>query len=301
MKKNKCSIDKEEDDEMREYLPGNLQERLRELRESKGYTGSRVADEIGIDRTTYGRIENGSTKTISSDILLKLAALYEVPTDYILGTSNTPENTAYDIQELGLSVEAAKNLYSGKVDQRVVNELLINDKFAMATRLMAMYFSSSVARMMTAHNELLSFTYGLLDEMVTGGKIPGDKDIREAKQKLKASKIPAEGVELSRIQMQLMSAVREVKKKVVEEVSSLEKRPECLNAEIIKRVKEEVLATPGLKDMPENEKAQVIKFAILKGIELDQDIDEEKMETIEPEVDRFVLFVKELWKEDLKK
>ena len=98
-----------------------------------------------------------------------------------------------------------------------------------------------------------------------------------------------------------MSAIREVKKKVVEEVSSLEKRPECLNAEIIKRVKEEVLATPGLKDIPENEKAQVIKFAILKGIELDQDIDEEKMETIEPEVDRFVLFVKELWKEDLKK
>ncbi len=301
MKKNTRSIDKEEDDEMREYLPGNLQERLRELREAKGYTGSRVADEIGIDRTTYGRIENGSTKTISSDILLKLAVLYEVPTDYILGISDTPENTAYDIKELGLSVEAAKNLYSGKVDPRVVNELLISDKFAMATRMMAMYFSSSVARMMTAHNELLSFTYGLLDDMVIGGKIPGDIDIREAKQKLKASKIPAEGVELSRVQMQLMSAVREVKKKVVEEVSSLEKRPECLNAEIIKRVKEEVLATPGLKDMPENEKAQVIKFAILKGIELDQDIDEEKMETIEPEVERFVLFVKELWKEDLKK
>jgi hypothetical protein len=232
---------------------------------------------------------------------LKLAALYDVPTYYIRVISDTPENTAYDIKELGLSVEAAKNLYSGKVDPRVVNELLISDKFAMATRLMAMYFSSSVARMMAAHNELLSFTYGLLDDMVIGGKIPGDIDIREAKQKLKASKIPAEGVELSRIQMQLMSAVREVKKKVVEEVSSLENRPECLNAEIIKQVKEEVLATPGLKDMPENEKAQVIKFAILKGIELDPEIDEKKMKAIEPEVDRFVLLVKNLWKADLKK
>ena len=97
---------------MGEYLPGNLQERLRELREANGYKSrEKLAEVIGVNKTTYSRIENGSTKTISSDILLKLAELYKVPTDYILGLSNTPENTMYDIKELGLSVEAAKNLY----------------------------------------------------------------------------------------------------------------------------------------------------------------------------------------------
>ncbi len=126
---------------MGEYLPGNLQERLRELREANGFKSrEKLAEVIGVNKTTYSRIENGSTKTISSDILMKLADLYKVPTDYILGLSDTPENTRYDIKELGLSVEAAKNLYSKKVDPRVINELLINDKFAMATKMMATYF-----------------------------------------------------------------------------------------------------------------------------------------------------------------
>ena len=135
---------------MGEYLQGNLQERLRELREANGFKSrEKLAEVIGVNKTTYSRIENGSTKTISSDILIKLADLYKVPTDYILGLSDTPENTGYDIKELGLSVEAAKNLYSGKVDSRVINELLMNDKFAVATKMMATYFSGAVAELMS--------------------------------------------------------------------------------------------------------------------------------------------------------
>lgn len=100
---------------MTERLSGNLQERLRELREEHGYKSrNKLADVIGVDRTTYGRIDNGSTKTINSDILISLATLYDVSTDYILGLSNTPEKMYDDIKVLGLSVEAAQNLSSGK-------------------------------------------------------------------------------------------------------------------------------------------------------------------------------------------
>ncbi|MBE5858634.1 MAG: helix-turn-helix transcriptional regulator [Butyrivibrio sp.] len=45
---------------MGEYLPGNLQERLRELREANGYkTREKLAEAIGVYKTTYSRIENG--------------------------------------------------------------------------------------------------------------------------------------------------------------------------------------------------------------------------------------------------
>ena len=106
---------------MGERLEGNLTERLRELREEHGYKSrNKLADVIGIDRTTYSRIENGSTKSISSDILIKQAELYGASADYILGLSNTPEKTYDDINTLGLSIEAAKNLCSNSVDARVV-------------------------------------------------------------------------------------------------------------------------------------------------------------------------------------
>lgn len=283
---------------MGEYLPGNLQERLRELREANGFKSrEKLAEVIGVNKTTYSRIENGFTKTISSDILMKLADLYNVPTDYILGISDTPENTRYDIKELGLSVEAAKNLYSGKVDPRVINELLMNDKFAMATKMMATYFSGAVAQMMVTQNKLLDFSYDLLNELTQKGEVPNDKDIKITKKKLKAAKLPAGQVELDRIQRQLMASVREINKKVVGEVSALENRPEILDYEILDRVKEEALAIPNLKDLPEDEKIEIIKGAVLKGIQVDKDIDDETMTMVAPLVEQIVSLLIQLWKE----
>ena len=283
---------------MGEYLPGNLQERLRELREANGFKSrEKLAEVIGVNKTTYSRIENGSTKTISSDILLKLADLYKVPTDYILGLSDTPENTGYDIKELGLSVEAAKNLYSGKVDPRVINELLMNDKFAMATKMMATYFSGAIAELMVTQNKLLDFSYDLLNELTQTGRIPNDNDIRDTKKKLKAAKMPAGYVELDKIQRQLMASVREVKKKVVGEVAALNDQAEILDYEIIEKVKEEALSVPNLKDLPEEEKAKIIKEAIIKGIQIDTNFDDEKMVTAEPMVEQIVSLLIQLWKE----
>ena len=283
---------------MGEYLPGNLQERLRELREANGYkTREKLAEEIGVNKTTYSRIENGSTKTISSDILIKLAELYKVPTDYILGLTNTPENTGYDIKELGLSVDAAKNLYSGKVEPRVVNELLINDKFAMATKMIATYFSGAITQLIATQNKLLDFSYDLLNELTQTGKVPNDKEIQQTKKTLKAAKLPAGNVELDRIQRQLMASIREIKKKLVDEVAKINNNSDILEYEIIKKVKNEALAVPNIQNLPEDEKIKILKDAVIKGIQIDKNISDEKMATIEPLIEQSVSMLAKLWNE----
>lgn len=284
---------------MGEYLPGNLQERLRELREANGFNSrNKLADEIGIDRTTYGRIENGSTKTISSDILIKLSKLYGVPTDYILGISDTPEDTRYDIKELGLSVEAAKNLYSKKVDPRVVNELLINDRFAMAAKLMADFFSGAVTQMLTAHNALLNSSVDILNDLVVSGKIPNDKDVVETKKKLRAAKIPTSRFELDKIQMYLMKAVREIQGKVSKEIADNTKINDKLCYEIIDAVKKSASEIPNMKDLPMEEKEKIVKQAILDGINLDPNMSDKDDDEKKAAVDfLFDLYTKP-WKKE---
>ena len=284
---------------MGEYLPGNLQERLRELREANGFNSrNKLADEIGIDRTTYGRIENGSTKTISSDILIKLSKLYGVPTDYILGISDTPEDTRYDIKELGLSVEAAKNLYSKKVDSRVVNELLINDRFAMAAKLMADFFSGAVTQILTAHNALLNSSVDILNDLVVSGKIPNDKDVVETKKKLKAAKIPTSRFELDKIQMYLMKAVREIQGKVSKEIADNTKINDKLCYEIIDAVKKSASEIPNMKDLPMEEKEKIVKQAILDGINLDPNMSDKDDDEKNAAVDfLFDLYTKP-WKKE---
>jgi transcriptional regulator with XRE-family HTH domain len=281
---------------MGEYLPGNLQERLRELRERNGFSSrNKLADELGIDRTTYSRIENGKTKTISSDILVKLSKLYNVPTDYILGLSNVPENTAYDIAELGLSVEAAKNLYSKRIDSRVINELLLNENFAVATRMMALYFSHAVTKLIQSQNVLLDNSMNVLDELIKTGAIHGDRSAADLKKGLIAAKLPKESYEIDRIQKRLTAAVRDIKKKMVNEVASADS--EKLEYEIMERVKQEAAASPSLNNLDEKEKVKVIKNTIMQGILVYADVDDKKMALIDPLVEQIALLLIELWKE----
>lgn len=72
------------------HLSGTPNKRIIELRMSRGFSQKELSKMIGLDPSQLSRIENGETKRISSDILIKLAKGLNVSTDYILGlTSNT--------------------------------------------------------------------------------------------------------------------------------------------------------------------------------------------------------------------
>ena len=283
---------------MGEYLPGKMQDRVRELREANGYNNhSKLAEAIGVDRSTISRIENGEIKKISSETLIKMSKLFNVPTDYILGLSDTPENTGYDIRELGLSVEAAKTLYLKKVDPRVINYLLQNDKFAAATRSMALYFTNSIAKMIISQNNLLNNSLGIVDELINTGKIPNDRQMKDLKRKLKAAKLPPDTYEIDRINRQLMAAVREIKKKTMTEVADRLENENILDFEVMAKVKEEVLASPSINDLTDEEKLDVIKNTIMDGILVYADLDEKKVALIDPLVEQIALLLIEIWKE----
>ena len=284
---------------MGEYLPGDLHDRLKELREAHGIRSQyRLADKIGVNRSTYSRLESGETKTISSDILIKLSELYNVPTDYILGLTDTPEKTGYDIRERGLTVEAAKVLYMKKVDRRVVNELLINEKFGAATRSIASYFSDSIARQIQIQNELLDHSAGIVEELIYTGKIPNDTKMRETKKMIKALKLPKESYELTKIEKQIMAAVREIKKKQVDEVAAVKDKQELLNYEVLAKVKEEAYAGPSLKDLTDEEKVRPIKQTILDGMEAFFDLKVDSIPKMDRLVEQIALLLIEIWKEN---
>ncbi|MBQ2570218.1 MAG: helix-turn-helix transcriptional regulator [Ruminococcus sp.] len=61
-----------------------LYRRIRDLREDHDMTQQQVAEYLGMKQPQYFRYENG-TRDIPSDVLIALAKLYHVSTDYILG------------------------------------------------------------------------------------------------------------------------------------------------------------------------------------------------------------------------
>ncbi|MFF5993427.1 helix-turn-helix transcriptional regulator [Lysinibacillus sp. KU-BSD001] len=66
-----------------------LAKRLKELREERGYFQKFVADELGIKSNTLSGYENGS-RMPDPAMLSKLANLYKVSVDYLLGRTDIP-------------------------------------------------------------------------------------------------------------------------------------------------------------------------------------------------------------------
>ena len=61
--------------------------RIEELRIDHDLSQQKIADLLGCQREVYRRYEKG-TRTIPADFLMKLADLYHVSVDYILGRTN---------------------------------------------------------------------------------------------------------------------------------------------------------------------------------------------------------------------
>ena len=60
-------------------------ERLADLRESRNWTQKYVASYLCVTQRSYGHYENG-TRSLPLEHLIKLTELYDVSSDYILGT-----------------------------------------------------------------------------------------------------------------------------------------------------------------------------------------------------------------------
>lgn len=73
---------------------------LKAARKAKGLTQTEVAQAIGLTQNGYSYWENGKAK-IDKDQMLKLAALFEVSVDYLLGNAETPVSNGIRIPVLG--------------------------------------------------------------------------------------------------------------------------------------------------------------------------------------------------------
>lgn len=112
------------------YLPADVRSRIIDLMKERKVTQKKLALAIGLSESSLSRFLSGKTEKLHEESVIRIARAFNVSTDFILGITEIPDKKNYDILELGLSVEAAKNLYTGKVNSNVVNRLLESPRFA---------------------------------------------------------------------------------------------------------------------------------------------------------------------------
>jgi len=82
-----------------------LNDRLKAVRESLGYTKKQVGDHLAITPEGYGHYESGNRKP-TPETIVTLAKLFDVSTDYLLCNSDTKKEPTASDSELFSVLEA---------------------------------------------------------------------------------------------------------------------------------------------------------------------------------------------------
>lgn len=108
------------------FLQGDIRDRIVELAQRKGENMEKLAQCVGITGSQLSRIINGKTLKVSHELVIAIAAEFDVSTDFLLGLTSIPDRTRLD--ELGLSEKAIRNLVSGRVNRKCINHLLEDEE-----------------------------------------------------------------------------------------------------------------------------------------------------------------------------
>ena len=106
-----------------------LQEKLRDLREEKGLKLEELSKEIGISKSALGRYENEEGSEIGHKHICMLANYYNVSADYLVGLSENRNPVNAEIRDLHLQDKTIELLTSGKLNNRLVCEMIEHDDF----------------------------------------------------------------------------------------------------------------------------------------------------------------------------
>ena len=230
------------------FLQGKIRDRIQDLMKSHKVTQAELAARIGCSESLLSRFISGKTDKLGDENIIRIARVFNVSTDFLLGEVDAPDRVNYDISELGLSVQAARNLYTQKVNPKVVNALLENPEFANTTNLISGYLDDELAKGFAAQNQLYATIAGML------------RGEPEAAGDVKKLQTPVYQADLSAIQRSFMNAVQAVKKEVGNDLTANRE----LTSQAVKKIYAEL--TKGQKKPNRNITAEQIAEAVAQSV-----------------------------------
>ncbi len=217
------------------YLPGDTRQRIQDLIKDSSITQAELAGIIGLSESAFSRYLKGQTEMLGDGYIIKIAKHFNVSTDFLLGETNIPDRKNYDIEELGISAEAAKLLYTGRLDSRVLNLLLENPHFPQLLALLARYQKEIVRSGIAAMNQQLTFINSLL--LAQAESVPDSAGAAtQLAADLRGVRMPVINADTTAIQNLFMLIVRDIK----EQGETIAADSNAVTVQVLQRLREEL-------------------------------------------------------------
>ena len=133
------------------------QEKLKDLRNAKGLTLAQVAEATNISKSTIGNYESDDFKEQQLSILTELAEFYDVSLAYLIGLTDNLEEDETSISDLHLDDETVRILKSGKINNRLLCEIIKHPSFSNLMADIEIYVDNLAGNMIHNLNRYVTF------------------------------------------------------------------------------------------------------------------------------------------------
>ena len=128
------------------------------MRQDRGWSQKELAEKIFVAHSQISRLESGETTNIGSSLLISLAKIFHVSTDYLLCLTPISVPKSYDVSQLGLSEEVIRRLILKTIDPDILNQLLEHEQFPKLQSLFLFLLYLFLNRFYSYKNGVLVFT-----------------------------------------------------------------------------------------------------------------------------------------------
>lgn len=122
-----------------------LQEKLRDLREERKLKLTEVSEATGIPTSTLQRFESEDNARVGYQDIEVLTRFYCVSADYLFGLTDNRQHSNVGIDKLFLSDKAVSELMSGKLNNRLLSELITHADFAELLAALEVFIDRSIS------------------------------------------------------------------------------------------------------------------------------------------------------------
>lgn len=105
-------------------------EKLKDLRIERKLTTKQVSQLTGISEAVYNGLENDNDRDTGYSRIIALAKFYEVPTDYLLGFTESRITKNIELKQLHLNDKAIEILMSGNQNNHLISDLIEHKEFS---------------------------------------------------------------------------------------------------------------------------------------------------------------------------
>ena len=151
-------------------------EKIKDLRVERHLTTKQLAKLTGISEPVINGLENDSGRDVGYSRIHDLAKFFEVPTDFLLGFTESRITKNIELKALGLSDEAIEVLLAKRQDNALVSQLIEHGEFANLINAIDIYVKQLAAKSINTINNLTAVLQRGVENYAVGAGMPEGYD-----------------------------------------------------------------------------------------------------------------------------